>query len=63
MKFCCKEIVAFKNCEKQDSNSEILQVKLALPSKLLTMYLKKNEKLISINNCQFYVMGRLVLCT
>ena len=33
---------------------EILQAKLIFPSKLILVYLKHTNKLILINNCQFW---------
>ena len=45
--------MAIKNCKQWAINSEKLQAKLALPSKVLIMYLKNSNKLLLINNCQF----------
>ena len=47
--------MVINNCEKQAVNSETLQAKLVLPSKLLIMYLKHVNKLILIRNYQFYL--------
>ena len=47
--------MAINNCEKEGVNSEALQAKFVLPSKLIIKYLENTNKLILIKNYQFYL--------
>ena len=46
--------VTIKNCKKEAIISEKLQVKLALPSKMLIKYLEITNKLTLIYSCELF---------